>query len=307
MYDVVIIGGGPAGLTSGIYCSRALLDTCIYEKGALGGQIITTAHIENYPGIDGMDGFSLMIEFKKQAEKFGAEIKSGKVNGIRLAEDGKSKILSISDGTEVLAKSVIIATGARPNSLNVSGEAKFTGKGVSYCATCDGAFFRDKEIAVIGGGNAAVEEAIFLTRFASKVYIIHRRQGFRAAGIVLERAKNNPKIEFLLDTVVEAFNGDNHLESLSIKNVISGSQSELNVEGAFLYVGYIPNTEGLKDSVNVDVKGFIIPTEDLATNIPGVFVAGDVREKKLRQVVTAAGDGAEAATLCEMYIEKNWE
>ncbi|MCK9225270.1 MAG: thioredoxin-disulfide reductase [Candidatus Muirbacterium halophilum] len=305
MYDVVIIGGGPAGLTSGIYCSRALLDTCIYEKGALGGQIITTAHIENYPGVDGMDGFSLMIEFKKQAEKFGANIKSGKINSIRLAEDGKTKILSVSDGTEILTKSVIISTGARPNSLNVPGEAKFTGKGVSYCATCDGAFFRDKEIAVIGGGNAAIEEAIFLTRFASKVYIIHRRQGFRAAGIVLERAKKNPKIEFILDTVVEEFNGSEFLESIKIKNVITNKESVLNVEGAFLYVGFMPNTEGLKESIKVDEKGFIITQNNLETNIPGVFVAGDVRQKRLRQVVTAAGDGAEAAILCEMYVEKN--
>ncbi|MFA7577957.1 MAG: FAD-dependent oxidoreductase, partial [Candidatus Muiribacteriota bacterium] len=222
MYDVIIIGGGPAGLTAGIYCSRAMLGTLILEKGAVGGQILSTAAIENYPGVPSVDGFTLMSNFKNQAEEFGAVIKSGDIVSFSYNENTDEKIIKLSNGDEYSSKTLIIASGARPNSLNIKGESDFTGKGISYCATCDGAFFRDKEVAVFGGGNSAIEEALFLTRFVKKVYLVHRRQEFRATKILVERAKKNEKIDFVLDTVADEFIGNSKLEKIRLKNAVTG-------------------------------------------------------------------------------------
>ncbi|MFA5480202.1 MAG: thioredoxin-disulfide reductase [Candidatus Muiribacteriota bacterium] len=305
MYDVIIIGGGPAGLTAGIYCSRAMLGTLILEKGAVGGQILSTAAIENYPGVPSVDGFTLMSNFKNQAEEFGAVIKSGDIVSFSYNENTDEKIIKLSNGDEYSSKTLIIASGARPNSLNIKGESDFTGKGISYCATCDGAFFRDKEVAVFGGGNSAIEEALFLTRFVKKVYLVHRRQEFRATKILVERAKKNEKIDFVLDTVADEFIGNSKLEKIRLKNAVTGKTITLDVEGAFMYVGYIPNSESFKGVVDMNEKGYIIAdSETLETNIPGVYAAGDIREKMLRQVATAVGDGAVASFSVEKYIEE---
>lgn len=301
-YDVIIAGGGPAGLSAGIYSSRSLLKTLIIEKGAPGGQILTTANIENYPGIPSSDGFSLIMNFKKQAEEFGCEIKNSEIVDIK--DEGNIKKIFLKNDEVLECKALIIASGARPNLLNVPGEKKLTGKGVSYCATCDGAFFRDKEVAVIGGGNSAVEEALFLTRFVKKVYLIHRRKGFRAAPILLKRAKENEKIEFILDTVVNEFKGEESLEGISLKNKITEKEEFLKVEGVFLYVGYTPNSDPFKSVVETDPKGYIKTDKYMKTNCNGIFAAGDIREKMLRQVVTAAGDGATASFIAEKYIEE---
>ncbi|MGM0608431.1 MAG: thioredoxin-disulfide reductase [Candidatus Muiribacteriota bacterium] len=301
MYDVIIIGAGPAGLTSAIYTSRALLGTLVIEKGAPGGQILSSPTIENYPGLIGVDGFTLMNNFKQQAEEFGAVINTAEICG--LSEEDGIKTLKTKDGTEIKTKSVIIATGARPQKLNVKGEDKFTGRGISYCATCDGAFFRDKEVAVIGGGNSAFEEALFLTRFVKKIYLIHRRQGFRAAKILVERARKNDKIEFLLDTIVEEFYGEDKFKGLKLNNLKENRILNLEVSGAFLYVGYIPNSDSFKGVVDLNEKGYIITDENLETSVAGIYAAGDIRDKRLRQVSTAVGDGATAAFSAEKYLD----
>jgi len=301
MRDVVIVGGGPAGLAAGIYSSRALLDTVIIEKGAVGGQILTTSLIENYPGVEAVDGFSLMAKMKSQAEEFGCEIKSAEIKDLRL-EDDEIKVLTLGDDSQVKCKALIIASGRRANGLDVPGEKDLTGHGISYCATCDGAFFRGKEVAVIGGGNSALEEALFLTKFVEKVYIIHRRQGLRAARVVVERCKQNEKIEFVLDTVVERFNGKGSLESLTLKNKVSGEVWEKPITGAFMYVGWIPNSEPFKDVVFTDEKGYIVADKNMHTNVEGIYAAGDIRVSTLKQVCTATGDGAIAATAAEDYL-----
>ncbi|PLX18106.1 MAG: thioredoxin-disulfide reductase [Candidatus Muiribacterium halophilum] len=301
MRDVVIVGGGPAGLGAGIYSSRALLDTVIIEKGAVGGQILTTSLIENYPGVEATDGFTLITKMKSQAEEFGCEILSSEIKKLKL-EDNGTKALILGDDSTIKCKALIIASGRRPNSLNVPGEKELTGHGISYCATCDGAFFRGKEVAVIGGGNSALEEALFLTKFVEKVYIIHRRQGLRAAKIVVERCKKNEKIEFVLDTVVESFNGKGSLESLTLKNKVTGKVWEKPLTGAFMYVGWLPNSEPFKDVVFTDEKGYIVADRNMHTNVEGIYAAGDIRVSTLKQVCTATGDGAVAATSAEDYL-----
>ena len=296
-YDLVTIGGGPAGLTAAIYAGRGLLKTLVIEKLMTGGQATITHQIDNYPGFpDGVTGPDLMEQFEKQAKRFGAEFRFATVNKITL--DGMMKVLHLGEET-IRAKTVIICTGAEPRRLGVPGETKLTGKGVSYCATCDGAFFREAVIAVVGGGDSAVKEALFLTKFASKVYIIHRRDELRAEKITAAQAFKNEKIEFVWDSVVVEVLGDKSVTGVRIKNVKDDSTRELSLEGAFIYVGMVPNTGFLKGFVNLDEKGYIEADNDTHTNVKGVFAAGDVRQKLSRQVATAVGDGATAAMAAE--------
>jgi thioredoxin reductase (NADPH) len=306
MYDVIIIGGGPAGLTAGLYTSRARLKSLLVEKGFPGGQVMTTEWVENYPGFeDGISGAELAQKMEKQAVKFGLEIVQGSVVNISINNNIKKVILE--DEKQYEAKAVIVATGSNPRPLKIEGEYEFRGRGVSYCATCDGAFFKDSKLAVIGGGDSAVEEGLFLTRFAETVYIVHRRDELRAAKVVQERAFENPKIEFVWDSVPEKIAGDGTgVNALHIKNVKTGEQSTLDVKGVFIYVGYDPATDFLKEIIKLDDSNYILANDDMFTSAPGIFVAGDVRKKLLKQIATAVGDGATAAISAEKYIEENF-
>ena len=303
MYDVIIIGGGPAGMSAAIYAARARLKTLIIEKAGCGGQIAITDHLENYPGFEtGINGFELAVKMQTQATTFGSEITYGEVLSIDVSNKLKKVILQ---DKEYETKTIIIASGANFKKLNVSGEQEFIGKGVSYCATCDGPFFRNKEIAVVGGGDSALQEALYLTKFATKVNLIHRRNEFRATKILQEKVLANEKINIILDSVVEEINGTQMLESLKVKNVKDGNIKNLAVSGVFLFVGWQPNTKFLESS-NIKLEnGYIITNENMETNLDGVFACGDVRKKQLRQVVTAAGDGAISAISAQHYIENN--
>ena len=302
IYDVIIIGGGPAGMSAAIYSSRARLKTLIIEKAGCGGQIAITDHLENYPGFEtGINGFELAVKMQTQAATFGSEITYGEVFSIETKENIKKVVLQ---DKVFETKTIIIASGAAFKKLNVPGEEEFIGKGVSYCATCDGPFFRNKEIAVVGGGDSALQEALYLTKFASKVNLIHRRNEFRAAKILQEKVLANEKINVILDSVVEEICGTQMLDSLKVKNVKTGSVINLAVNGVFLFVGWQPNTKFLENSkINLD-SGYIVTDENMRTNIDGVFACGDVRKKQLRQVVTAASDGAISAISAQHYIEK---
>lgn len=302
IYDVIIIGGGPAGLTAGLYTSRARLKSLLIEKGFAGGQVVTIEWVENYPGFDeGISGIELSQRIERQAKKFGLEIIQGSVAEIYLHEIKK---IVLEEGKTYKAKAVILATGANPRPLKVEGEEKYRGRGVSYCATCDGAFFKDKKIAVIGGGNSAVEEAIFLTKFAEVVYVIHRRDQLRAAKIIQERAFANQKIKFVWNSLVERIDGNDTVTALFLKNVKTGEVSRLDVEGVFIYVGYNPNIGFLKGLVKLDEENYIITDEEMSTSVQGTFAAGDVRAKSLKQITTAVGDGAIAAVSAEKYISQ---
>jgi thioredoxin reductase (NADPH) len=303
IFDTAIIGAGPAGLTSAIYTSRGLLKTVVIEKVGSGGQAALTDDIENYPGFpEGVNGYELTQKMDEQAKKFGAWFEYGEVGSI--SRDKELFTVKLSDKS-YQARTIIITTGVSPKRLNLPGEDKFIGNGISFCATCDAAFYRNKVAAVIGGGDSAIVEAVFLTKFASKVYVIHRRNELRASKIVQERALKNEKIEILWDTVIDTLHGDKKLEKLTLHNVRTGAQSELAVDGIFLYIGGDPNTAYLSGlGVSLDEKGFIVTDGDMKTNIPGVFAAGDCRSKMFRQVVTAAGDGAVAAWSVEKYLEE---
>jgi len=304
-YDIAIVGGGPAGLSAAIYAARGGLKTVVFEKAMIGGQIVVTADVENYPGFEeNMSGFDIADKMQKQAEKFDAEIKLEEVKAI--GSEGLCKVVETSNGLYKV-KSVIVATGAHPRKLAVPGEEKFTGRGVSYCATCDGALYRNKIVAVVGGGDSAVEEAIFLTKFAEKVYIIHRRDELRAVKIVQERALKNDKIEFIWDSVVQAVEGGDFVEKLMLYNKKTKKISEVPVHGVFIYVGIIPNSGLLESRIKFDQQGFIETDNSMHTEIPGVYAAGDVTHKVLRQVVTASSDGATAAFSAEKWIEENKE
>lgn len=298
--ELVVIGGGPAGLTAGIYASRADVDTLLLERGVPGGLVISTHFIENYPGFsEGIGGPELMTQMEKQARRFGLEIRSANVDSLSINKNG---ILLKTDAGEIAAGAVILATGANPQLLGVKGEKEFTGLGVSYCATCDGAFFRDRTVAVVGGGDAAVEEAMFLTRFVKKVLLIHRRGELRATKIVQKRAFDNPKIEFLWHSVVDEIYGNIIVEGIKVRDVRSNEIKDINVDGVFLYVGNRPNSQLVKDMITLDDKGYIITDENMLTSQAGIYAAGDVRSKLLRQVVTAVGDGAIAAVAAEKYL-----
>ena len=306
VYDLIIVGAGPAGLAAGSYAGRARLSTLIIEKQKDGGQIVITDEIENYPGgIEGETGPSLIERMVKQAEHFGAEKTFDSIKKIKLTN--KIKHLKGRKG-DYYAKTVIIATGANSRPIGCPGEKELTGKGVSYCATCDGAFFEDLDIYVVGGGDSAVEEALYLTKFGRKVTIIHRRDELRAAKSIQEKAFANPKMAFMWDSVVVELKGDGILESMVVKNVKTGELTEIVADeddgtfGVFCFIGFVPNSEIFEGKVSMD-HGYILTDDDMCTNIPGVFAAGDVRKKSLRQVVTAAADGAIAAIQANKYIE----
>ena len=301
-YDVIIIGGGPAGLTAAIYTSRARLKTLVIESYSVPGQAIITDSIENFPGFpEGINGFELVEKFKKQAEKFGAELIVKNVEKIEQLQDGWR--IKAEDKTYTTL-SIIIATGAHPRKLDVPGEHKFSGKGVSYCATCDGALYRDKHVVVIGGGDTAIDEALFLTRFAKKVTLVHRRDRLRATKILQERVLANKKIEFAWESNVIEILGKDKVGGVKIKNIKTKKDTDLSCDGVFVFVGYEPNTVLAKGLLKLDKKSYILADDDMNTSKKGIFSCGDCRKKLLRQVVTACGDGATAAFNAQQYVEK---
>ncbi len=302
-YDVVIIGGGPAGMTAGLYASRANLKTMLLEKAIMGGQMMTTTTIENWPGYPGgIGGPELMMRFQEHCVEFGLETDSGTVE--KIIDNGTTKTVVIDD-KEITCKTIIVATGAIPSKLGIEGEETLVGKGVSYCATCDGAFFRNVPIAVIGGGDTAVEEALFLTRFASKVTLVHRRDQLRATKILQDRALANDKIEVAWNSVVDGFESDTSgLTGAILKDTKTGETRKIELQGMFVAVGVTPTTEFIRDLVDVTEDGYIKAGEDTQTSVPGIFSAGDNRTTVLRQVSTAVGDGAVAAVMAEKYIDE---
>lgn len=296
-YDLIIVGAGPAGLSAGLYASRAGMNTIIFEKAIVGGQMAQTLEIENYPGFTESDAFQLVEKMKNQTTNFGAKIILKEVTKI----DFKKRIIYTSND-KYKTKAIILATGSQPRKLGIKGEIEFAGRGVSYCATCDGAFFRDLNIAVIGGGNSAVEEAVFLTRFAKKVYIVHRRDNLRATKIEQEKAFKNDKIKMVWNSTPKEIKGDDAVKELVIENTISKKNSILKVDGVFFYVGLLANSQLADKNIKKDKTGFILSDASMKTKIEGVFVAGDVISKTLRQVVTAVSDGATAAVEAEKYL-----
>jgi thioredoxin reductase (NADPH) len=301
MYDVIIIGAGPAGLTAGLYNARARLSVLLLERLAPGGQVLTTDWVENYPGFpDGVSGFELMDRMKTQAERFGLKIQNEEVTGIELSE--KRKAVFLNSG-KLESKTIILACGATWKKLGIEGEDRLMGRGISFCATCDGPFYRDEEVAVIGGGDTAVEEAIFLTRFVKKIYLVHRRDKLRATKLLQERAMSEEKITLVWDTVPLRILGQNSVEAIEMRNVKTGDVQRKEVKGVFVFIGTIPNTELVKGSVRLDENGFILTDDKMQTSIPGVFAAGDIRSKLFRQISTAVGEGAAASYSAEKYLE----
>lgn len=299
--DVVIIGAGPAGMSAALYASRANLKTLMIEAGAPGGELMNTAEIENYPGYPRIDGPDLAQHFYQSATAFGAEVVYGQVDRVEVDENNLKQVY-VGD-TRYEAPAVIVATGAHHRKLGLPSEEAMAGKGVSYCAVCDGFFFRNKEIVVVGGGDSAVEEGTYLTQFADKVTIIHRRDELRAQEILQERAFNNPKIDFLWNSVVEEFVGDEKLDGVQVRNIQSDEVTHYPAEGAFIYIGIVPNSSFL-DGLNVmDEEGWVLTDDEMMTEVPGLFAAGDIRQKALRQVATAVGDGSTAGQAAYNYIQ----
>ncbi|NVM26136.1 MAG: thioredoxin-disulfide reductase [Desulfobacterales bacterium] len=306
VHDVIIIGGGPAGLTAGMYTARARLSTVLIEKLGIGGQASIADRIENYPGfVEGISGPELVHTMEEQARSFGMRVVFGEVTGIDLSDGGNIKKVFVNDGPEPYqCLSIIIAAGHEQRKLGVPGEREYTGKGVSYCATCDGAFFTDLGIAVVGGGDAALEEALFLTRFAKKIYVIHRRDRLRATEILQERAFNNDKVELVFDSVVDEIFGQTMVDGVKVRNLKTGERKDLEVNGVFVSVGWIPGLSFLGDMVKRSEDGYIIVDKEMETSREGVFACGDCRKKNLRQIVTACGDGATAAFSAQHYVER---
>lgn len=304
VYDVVIIGAGPGGMAAAIYASRAELKTCLIEKSPVsGGQVINTYEVDNYPGLPGISGFDLADKFRGHCDKLGVEFREAEVKLITEAEAGKGlKRIELADGMVLETRTVVAAMGAVTRKLGVPGEEELTGMGVSYCATCDGAFFRNKVTAVVGGGDVAVEDAIFLARGCSKVYLIHRRDTFRAAKLLVSALKQYPNIEILYDTVVEEIRGTDQVESILVKNVKTQENAELQLSGVFIAVGISPNSDLLKSLVETTEQGWIVAGETCESSCPGIYAVGDVRTKQLRQIITAAADGANAITSVERYL-----
>lgn len=300
-FDTVILGGGPAGLSAGIYASRGAISTAIVDINMFGGQPSNYLELENYPGFSVVGGYDLMEKFEEHADKFGVQkFPMQEIEKIDLKSNPK---IILTKDTEFRAKSVIIATGAQPMKLGVPGEKEFVGRGVSYCAVCDGAFYREKTVAVVGGGNAAVEEAMYLTKFADKVYVIHRRDELRAYKIVQERAFKNEKIEFIWDSVVKEILGEDLVHTAVLENVKTKEIKKLPVDGVFPYIGITPNVENISGQLEQDAGGFIMTDETMKTSVDGVYAVGDVRHTPLRQVITAASDGAIGAVYAVKYIE----
>lgn len=303
IYDLIIIGSGPAGLTASIYASRADLDTLIIEKNPLsGGQIINTYEVDNYPGTPGIDGFSLATKFREHADQLGGNFIIGEVTSCDIKDEIKK--ITINQNEVYEAKTIIIASGAEYRKLGVDGEKKFAGMGVSYCATCDGAFFRNKTTVVVGGGDVAVEDAIFLARICKKVYVIHRRDEFRAAKTLSKRLMEMDNVEIIWDSVVDEIKGDEVVEEILITNVKNKETRTIETNAVFVAVGTIPDTNMYKDLIETDDAGYLIADETCITNLKGVFTAGDIRTKELRQIITAASDGANAVTSVERYLNE---
>ena len=300
-YDAIVAGGGPAGLTAGIYLSRARIKTLIINEGTVGGQMILTHEIANYPGVESISGYQLASIMKKQAIGFGCVIK-GNSSIKNFDFSGEIKSFEMSDGTRYTSDTVILSPGGRSRTLGVTGEDNFKGKGISYCATCDGDFFTDKEIVVVGGGNSALEEAVSLTKYASKVTIVHQFDKFQAFEHAVEEARNNPKIHFIMESAISAFHGSENLESVDIKSLTTGESYNFKTDGTFIFIGYIPNTEFLKGKVDLNKWGEILTKEDMSTSIEGVYAAGDSRAKRFRQITTAVSDGTIAALAVSNYI-----
>jgi thioredoxin reductase (NADPH) len=299
--NVIIIGSGPAGLTAGLYTARAELKPLLLTGNEIGGQISLTTDVENYPGFpEAITGPELIERMREQAEKFGCRIEHDYVTRVDFLRH--PFLLETGNGRRYAAKAVIVATGATPRRLGVPGEQEFTGRGVSYCATCDGFFFRGKELVVVGGGDSALEEGLFLTRFATKVRIVHRRDQLRASQILQRRAFANDKIEFIWNSIVTAIHGDGSVRSVTLRNVKTGEESELKTDGVFIYIGHIPNTQLFVGQLEMDPDGYLIVDKRMRTNIPGVFAAGDVQDRYFRQVATAVGQGCAAAMEAEKFI-----
>ena len=302
-YDAIVIGAGPAGLTAGIYLSRARVKTLIINEGVAGGQMILTHEIANYPGVESISGYQLSNIMKKQAQSFGCDIMTN-VSVSNLSLTGELKTVELTDGTTFTSHAIILAPGGRSRTIGATGEDDFKGRGISYCATCDGDFFTDKEIIVVGGGNSALEEAVSLTKYASKVTIVHQFDHFQAFEHAVEEARNNPKINFIMESAVVAFYGNEKLESVDIKNLKTGEKINFKTDGAFIFIGYVPNTEFIKDKVTLNQWGEIVIKNDMSTSIEGVYAAGDSTAKRFRQVTTAVSDGTIAALASANYLNE---
>jgi len=301
-YDVIIIGGGPAGLTAGLYASRANLNSLLIEKGLVGGQISTAEKVDNYPGFpDGIDGFELTDLMHRQATKYGLKTIIAEVADVKPQK--KQIVIKTTEG-DYTARALIVASGSDRQKLGIPGEKEFTGKGVAYCATCDAAFFRDVPVVVVGGGNAAITEALHLTKFASKVTIIHRRDKLRASAVLQEKAFSEPKIGFIWDSVVEEIEGEDTVKRIKLRQVKTDEKSTMEIAGVFVAVGLKPNTDYLKGILRMDAGGHVITNDKMGTNVPGIFAAGDARHNSARQAITAAGDGATAAFYAEKFLGK---
>ncbi len=301
IYDVMILGAGAAGLTAGIYSSRAKLNTLILNEGAVGGQMVLTNEIANYPGVETTNGYVLANTMKKQAKEFGCRIKSN-VKIVEYHLKGDIKSVTLEDGRTFRSASVILTPGGRPRSLNIQGEDDFKGKGISYCATCDGEFFTDKELIVVGGGNSALEEAVSLTNYASKVTVVHQFDHFQAFEHAVLEARKNPKIDFIMETELRGFFGNGKLQKVTMENLPTGERDEMNIDGVFIFAGYLPNTENLQGHIQLNERNEIVVDSEMKTDIPGVFAAGDCIVKKYRQVTTAVADGTIASLSAIEYV-----
>ena len=300
-YELIIIGSGPAGLAASIYATRAQLDSIVIEKdGISGGQIITTEQVDNYPGLLGISGLDLGMKLKEHAQQLGSVFVEGEIKSFTV--DNENKCVTLHNGKQLKSKAVIIATGAKPKRLGVPGEEELLGMGVSYCATCDGAFFKNRQTVVVGGGDVAIEDALVLSKICKKVYLVHRREGFRATKSLVEKVKQCENVEILTNCIVKRIIGEDVVEGVVVENIVENQEQSLKVEGVFIAVGYDPNTELFAQSLALDEKGYICAGEEGKTNIPGVFAVGDCRTKQLRQIVTAVSDGANAVTSVERYL-----
>lgn len=301
MYDLIVIGSGPAGLSAAVYGSRAGLDLLVLEgKPMSGGQVLNTYEVDNYLGMPGMNGFDMGMKFKEHVDALGIPCRTTEVTAV--IDHGKSKAVETADGTTYEAKTLILATGAEHAMLNVPGEEEYRGKGVSYCATCDGAFFRGRDVAVVGGGDVAAEDAIYLARMCRKVWLIHRRDSLRAAKSLQRKLEACDNVEILWNTTLVSVSGSDLVEKMTVRSVTDGTQEEFPVEGVFIAVGMQPNTKAFRDSIPCDEKGYVEAGEDCVTKVPGIFAAGDIRTKQVRQIITAAADGACAVASVEKYL-----